>query len=104
MPKLDNLISYFNDEYIKRWDAIDGVSADALDRYMDSVMTDVSSRYHRSAQRVIASIPFIQIVHCKDCKYSDKYCHCSLVNFWTNETDFCSRGIRKENINEDSGS
>ena len=45
------------DEYIKRKDALDALTADALERNLDSVMTDTASRYHRAAQRVVSVVP-----------------------------------------------
>lgn len=45
------------DEYIKREDAIKALTADALERNLDSVMTDTASRYHRAAQRVVSVVP-----------------------------------------------
>ena len=45
------------DEYISRKAAIEDLSAEALERNLDSVMTDDAHRYHRAAQRVIAGVP-----------------------------------------------
>ena len=62
------------DEYIKRKDALDALTADALERNLDSVMTDTASRYHRAAQRVVSIVPAADVRHvvrCKDCKYAE---------------------------------
>ena len=45
------------DEYISRKAATEALSAEALDRNLDSVMTDDAHRYHRAAERVIAGVP-----------------------------------------------
>ena len=44
-------------EYISRKAAIEALSAEALERNLDSVMTDDAHRYHRAAERVIAGVP-----------------------------------------------
>lgn len=89
-----------DDEYIRRWVAIDSVTNDALERNLDSVMTDEASRYHRSAERVLAGLPYIKITHCRDCQYADEPNHCSLFGWLPMSTDFCSRGIRKNQNNK----
>lgn len=40
--------------------------------------------------------PQPKIIHCKDCKYSNDYCHCKYTAWWTNPDDFCSRAERRE--------
>lgn len=45
------------EEYIRREDALDALTADALERNLDSVMTDTASRYRRAAQRVVSIVP-----------------------------------------------
>ena len=60
------------DEYISRKEAIKGLSAEALERNLDSVMTDDAHRYRRAAERVIAEVPAADVrpvVLCRDCKY-----------------------------------
>lgn len=44
-------------EYISRKAAIEALSAEVLERNLDSVMTDDAHRYHRAAERVIAGVP-----------------------------------------------
>lgn len=36
-----------------------------------------------------------EIIRCKDCKFADKYNHCSIVGFWSKPDDFCSYAERK---------
>lgn len=50
------------DEYISREAAIEALSAEALERNLDSVMTDDAHRYHRAADRVIAGVPAADVV------------------------------------------
>lgn len=50
------------DEYISRKAAIEGLPAEALERNLDSVMTDDAHRYHRAAERVIAGVPAADVV------------------------------------------
>lgn len=35
-----------------------------------------------------------KVVHCKECRYADKYSHCALVKWWNKDDDYCSRGER----------
>lgn len=37
-----------------------------------------------------------EIVRCSDCMYADSYNHCKLVEWWNVSNDFCSRGERKK--------
>ena len=39
---------------------------------------------------------FEAVVRCKDCKYADEYARCGLVKWYNNEDDYCSRGERRE--------
>lgn len=50
------------DEYISRKTATEDLSAEALERNLDSVMTDDAHRYHRAAERVIAGVPAANVV------------------------------------------
>ena len=50
------------DEYISREAAIEDLSAEALERNLDSVMTDDAHKYHRAAERVIAGVPAADVV------------------------------------------
>lgn len=50
----------------------------------------------KSVEKIIRDLPTVEIVNCKDCKDADKYNHCSWVNWWANENDFCSRGTMRE--------
>lgn len=82
------------DEYISRKAAIEDLSAEALERNLDSVMTDDAHRYHRAAQRVIAGVPAANVrpvVLCKDCKnrFNIDVCKCR-GDDW-----FCGYGERK---------
>lgn len=44
------------EEYIGRYRAIDAITAEALERNLDSVTADDAHRYSRAAQRVLAGI------------------------------------------------
>ena len=77
-------------EYIEREAAIDAaiIAFNRIDQYPNKNIRDL-----------IGAVPAADVrpvVLCRDCKYSDRYCHCSRVDWWTNETDFCSRGKRRE--------
>lgn len=59
-------------DYISREDAFNAMSATNLISNLDSVITDDAHRYHRAAERIIASIPsadVIEVIRCKECKY-----------------------------------
>lgn len=43
------------------------------------------------------TIDAVPVVRCKDCKYADKYYHCTMVNWYQRGYDFCSRGKKKDN-------
>ena len=45
---------------------------------------------------LIPAADVVEVVRCENCRYSDKYCHCSNANWWTNESDYCSRGERRK--------
>lgn len=93
-------------DYIKREDALDALTADALERNLDSVMTDTASRYHRAAQRVVTIVPAADVrpvVFCKNCQYCHSgYCERfdDLIPFgvaqyeWENW--YCADGKRRE--------
>ena len=69
------------DEYISRKSAIEGLSAEALERNLDSVMTDDAHRYHRAAERVIVGVPAADVrpvVLCRDCKHGQG----EKMDFW----------------------
>ena len=38
------------------------------------------------------------VVRCKDCKFADKFHQCDQVKFWASGDDFCSRGERKDEV------
>ena len=61
------------DEYIKRKDALDALTADALERNLDSVMTDTASRYHRAAQRVVSVVPAADVAPVRHGRWKKSY-------------------------------
>lgn len=90
------------DDYISRKAAIEDLSAEALERNLDSVMTDDAHRYHRAAERVIAGVPAADVrsaVHGQwiyDCErtmgdgWTYKQRHCSECGYQTVEcNNFC---------------
>jgi hypothetical protein len=89
------------DEYIKREDAIDALTADALERNLDGVMTDTASRYHRAAQRVVSIIPaadVVEVVRCKDCLNWKKDAYggvCDRYGVRLDKDWFCAGGERE---------
>jgi len=98
------------DEYISRKAAIEALSAEALERNLDSVMTDDAHRYHRAAERVIAGVPAADVqpvVLCLHCKHWDmswapncgkEYGHfCPMVWTATRADWFCADGEKREN-------
>ena len=50
------------DEFVGRYVAIDALTAEALERNLDSVMDDDAHRYSRAAQRVLASLPDADVI------------------------------------------
>lgn len=44
----------------------------------------------------IPSAEVAEVVHCKDCKYADEYCHCSYMTWWNSPNDFCSRAEKRD--------
>lgn len=47
---------------------------------------------------IMEHLSFEQVVHCRNCKYADKYNHCEKVSFWNGADDYCSHGeLRNEN-------
>ena len=52
-------------DYISREDAFNAMSATNLISNLDSVITDDAHRYHRAAERIIASIPSADVVERK---------------------------------------
>lgn len=84
------------DEYILRSTAIEAVSAEALERNLDSVMTDDAHRYHRAAERVLAGIPAADVrsvVTCAECVHRHDWkrqsCQGRRPDF------FCADGVRR---------
>lgn len=51
--------------------------------------------YWAYSKTQIENAPTIELIRCKDCKYSD-YPHCNRVAWWNGKDDFCSRAERKE--------
>lgn len=91
------------DEYISREAAIEALSAEALERNLDSVMADDAHRYHRAAERVIAGVPAADVrpgVHGKwigypEClkypnAYADDHIVCSVCEECFSILDNCA--------------
>lgn len=92
-------------ECISRKAAIEELSAEALERNLDSVMTDDAHRYHRAAERVIAGVPAADVrpvvrgkwirngwsLRCSECGYDMPF---SVRNFCPN----CGADMREEGV------
>lgn len=72
-------------ECISRKAAIEALSAEALERNLDSVMTDDAHRYHRAAERVIAGVPAADVRPVVRGKWSTVY-----DDFMKSNYDTCS--------------
>lgn len=89
-------------EYISRDTAIESVTADNLLAHFDSVEDMIENRFHRAAERILASIPpadVVDVVRCRECKYraEDDFC---TGRGWPDQLvaddGFCDKGKRKD--------
>ena len=42
------------------------------------------------------TVDAVEVVRCKDCKYADEYAMCGFVEWYNSKDDYCSRGERRE--------
>ena len=97
------------EEYIGRYRAIDAITAEALERNLDSVTDDDAHRYSRAAQRVLAGIPAADVRQirrghwtlnvdgsgtCSECGFVQNSCW-DLDN-WDNFCHHCGADMREE--------
>ena len=72
------------------------IALNRIDKNLQKIYDYAAGRW-----RLVTEIPSIEIVRCKDCKYSEfkndiGYCHYYLDTHIIIETDYCSRGKEHE--------
>lgn len=85
-------------KYIKQ-DSIIGL---AHKMRFDHILTEREVEAVEMVVNSVSNDAVVDLVSCLECKYADKYCHCSRVAWWTDEYDFCSKGKLKGSVEDET--
>ena len=84
------------------------IDADVLDEVVLDLNTNRNAGITRGEYKIIDSVLFefpavdaVPVVRCRDCIYADEYGHCEMQTFWGTRDDYCSRGKRREDGDND---
>ena len=93
-------------KYIPLEAAITAMTADNLLKHFDSVEDVIENRFHRAAERILASIPaaaVVEVVRCGDCKHYNAGFECLIEGYGIERPAdyFCADGERKDGGQDD---